>query len=161
VTPSIGSPEIEFRRRGLAAFYGIFAILFVVIGILFEMVGLGTAIDPGPWSGKWLSMAEWCVFGLMWMLGSPQMWTMGRRYRHNFVRLGPSDVIFHSVSEKEFQIPYAQIRSINFDPAMRKRVLTIETAATTYTFDQRACPRIGKVADLLKSRVGATQGVTG
>lgn len=149
------TPDIEFHRRGLAAFYFVFAILFVIIGILFMMVGGGTALDPGPWSGKWLPVAEWCGFGLMWILGGPQMWMTGRRYRHNFVRLGATDVIFHSVSEKEFQIPYAQIRSINFDAAMRKRILTIETAATTYTFDQRSCPRIGKVAELLKGRVGA------
>jgi hypothetical protein len=155
VTPTIGSSEIVFHRRGLAAFYFVFAILFVIIGILFLMVGGGTAIEPGPWSRKWLSVAEWSVFGLGWILGAPQMWVMGRRYRHNLVRLGASDVIFHSVTEKEFQIPYAQIRSINFDPAMRKRILTIETPATTYTFDQRSCPRIGKVADLLKGRIGA------
>jgi hypothetical protein len=154
VTPT-GSSEIEFHRRGMALFYFVFAILFVIIGVLFLMVGGGAALDPGPWNGKRLSVAEWCVFGLGWMLGGPQMWVMGRRYRHNFVRLGASDVIFHSVSEKEFQIPYAQIRSINFDPAIRKRVLTIETAATTYTFDQRSCPRIGKVAELLKGRIGA------
>lgn len=155
MTPAIGSSEIVFHRRGLALFYFVFAILFVIVGILFELVGFGTAIDPGPWSGKWLPVAEWCGFGLMWVLGAPQMWAMGRRYRHNFVRLGASDVIFHSVSEKEFQIPYAQIRSINFDAAMRKRILTITTAATTYTFDQRSCPRIGKVAELLKGRIGA------
>jgi hypothetical protein len=155
VTSATGSSEIVFHRRGLALLYFVFAILFLIIGILFELVGVGNAIDPGPWSGKWLPVAEWCVFGLMWVLGAPQMWIMGRRYRHNFVRLGASDVIFHSVSEKEFQIPYAQIQSINFDPAMRKRILTIETAATTYTFYQRACPRIGKVAELLKDRIGA------
>jgi hypothetical protein len=155
VTLTVGSSEIVFHRRGLALLYFVFAILFVIIAILFELVGFGTAIDPGPWSGKWLPVAEWCGFGLMWVLGAPQMWTMGRRYRHNFVRLRASDVIFHSVSEKEFQIPYAQIRSINFDPALRKRILTIETAATTYTLDQRACPRIGKVAELLKGRIGA------
>jgi hypothetical protein len=155
VTPAIGSAEIEFHRRGLAALYGLFAILFAIIGILFVMVGWGTALDPGPWSGKWLPVTEWCVFGIGWACGAPQMWTMGRRYRHNFVRLGASDVTFHSVSEKEFQIPYAQIRSIDFDPAMRKRILTVTTAATTYTFDQRSCPRIGKVAELLKGRIGA------
>jgi hypothetical protein len=82
--------------------------------------------------------------------------TPARRLRFKLRHyLGASDVVFHSVSEKEFQIPYAQIQSVDFDPALRKRLLTIETAKMTYRFDQRACPRIGKVAELLKARIAA------
>jgi hypothetical protein len=155
VTPTTGAPEIEFHRRGLASFYFVVAILAVLMGILFEMVGFGAAVEPGPWSGKWLSVTEWCLFGLGWLCGAPQFWKMGRNYQDNFIRLAASEVIFHSVSGKHFQIPYARIRSIDFDAALRKRVLTINTADTTYTFDQRACPRIGKVAEIVKARIAA------
>jgi hypothetical protein len=155
VTPAAGAPEIEFHRRSLASFYFVVTILAVLIGILLMMVGLGTAVEPGPWSGKWLSVVEWCVFGLGWICGGPQFWKMGRNYQDNFIRLGPSEITFHSVSGKHFQIPYAEIRAVDFDASVRKRALTITTADTTYTLDQRNCPSIGKVAEIVKAHVAA------
>jgi hypothetical protein len=88
VTPTTGAPEIEFHRRGLAVFYFVAAIVAVVIGIMFVIVGLATAAEPGPWSGKWLSVVEWCVFGIGWACGGPQFWKMAGAYQHNLVRLG-------------------------------------------------------------------------
>ncbi len=148
-------PPIEFHRRGLATFYFVFAILFIVVGVLFLMAGLGEATGKGE--HKWLSVAQWCFGGFLWLLAAPKMWTIARAYRKNFVRFTATDVTFDTVTGHHYQIPYAAIKSVHWDQSLRKRLLTIDTEETKYHFDQRSSPSIGKVAKLLQERANPAQ----
>jgi hypothetical protein len=147
--------DVEFHRRGLSTLYFVFATLFVALGILFLMAGLGEATGKGD--SKWLGTAQWCFGGFLWLLASPKMWTMARAYRKNFVRLGASDVTFHTLTGHEYKIPYSAIRSLNWDPSPRKRLLTIDTDDTRYHFDARSTPRIAKVMELLQQSRDSNQ----
>lgn len=91
---------------------------------------------------------------MLWLLSAPKMWAMGVEYRKNFVRFTASDVTFRTLRGDHFQIPYAAIQSVTWDPSARKRLLTIDTADTKYSFDARSSPSIGKVAKLLLERTG-------
>lgn len=150
--------EVEFHRRGLGMFYFVVAIIAIALGILFLMVGLGEGVRMGSGSEKWVSVGQWCLGGFVWLLASPKLWTMGRAYIKNLVRFGGTDVLLHTLSGHEYRIPYASIRGIEWEPSMRKRLLTIHTAETKYQFDQRSTPSIAKVAEMLQDRVAPTRG---
>lgn len=90
---------------------------------------------------------------MFWICAAPTVWGLGRKFRHSLVRLTGTEIFLHTVGGKRFTIPYTLIRSVDFDPAWRKRVLTIHTPETIYTFDRRAIPRIGKIAELLRQRI--------
>jgi hypothetical protein len=141
---------VEFHRKGLANFYFVMAILFAVMGVLFLAAAFGEAVGKG--ANKWLGVAQWSFGGFLWLLSSPKMWTMGRAYRKNLVRFTATDVTFDTMSGQHYQIPYAAIQSIEWDSSARKRLLTIDTAETKYSFDQRSSPSIAKVAKLLQDR---------
>jgi hypothetical protein len=144
---------VEFHRRTLSLFYYVAAICFVILGILSLMVALGEAIASGGWSSKTVGVLEWALAGVVWICSSPAMWAQGRKYRDNLVRLTDFQIFIHSAGGKDFTIPYSLIRAVDFNPARRARLLTIHTPETTYTFDQRAVPGIGKVAELLRQRI--------
>jgi hypothetical protein len=147
--------EIEFHRRGLAMFYFVMAVIFTALGILFVVVALGEAVQKDSSKGGWMSMLQWSFGGMLWLLSAPRMWTMGRGYRKNYVRFTGKDVTFHTLSEQEYKIAFADIQSVYFEPSLRKRLLTIDTKEMKYSFDQRSCPSIGKVAELVKARAGS------
>ena len=139
---------VEFHRRTLALIYYTMAIVFVIFGILFGMVGLGDAVTAGAWSSKIGGVLEWSLSALVWICSAPAIWLQARRYRHNLVRLTDHEIFIHTAGGKEFTIPYSLIRSVDCDA----RLLTIHTPEIKYTFDKRAIPRLVHVARLLGER---------
>jgi len=131
------------------------AIVLALFGVVFLILACVETADPAPWSEKWQSMLESVIAGIPLLLAAAKMGTLAHHYRHNSVRLSASEVIFHTLDGKQFQIPYSAIQSVVWDPAPRKRVLTIKTAETTYTFDENACPRPADIAKLLEDRNSA------
>jgi hypothetical protein len=150
--------EIVFQRRGLAAFYYVMAFIFPVMGILFLLVGVGEAIEPGPWSGKLLALGIYLLIAVSWMAGAPSMWSRGKAHGQSEVRFGPSDMTFRLLAGKEYHVAYDDIVAIKWNPGIRVRALMIETRDMSYHLDQLNSPQIGKVANLLGERcVGKLQ----
>jgi hypothetical protein len=147
--------EIVFNRGGIAVFYFGMAIIFAVMGILFILAGVGGAVEPGPWRDKWADLAMWLVFGVSWIAGAPSMWLLGRAARQTEVRIGASEATFKLAGGRRYQIIYAEVRSLHWNPKRNVRALTIDTGNEQYKFDQRSCPRIGKVAEILGERCAA------
>jgi hypothetical protein len=144
---------IEFHRRTLSLIYYVMAIAFVMIGLLFFMVGFGDAITEDGWDSKIYGVVEWGASALVFLCSAPAIWKLGRNFRHSLVRLTATEIFLHTAGGKQFTIPFARIRSVDFDPAWRVRRMVIHTPETVYTFDQRAIPRIGKIAQLLRQRI--------
>lgn len=142
---------VEFHRRGLALFYYVTAIAFLIIGILSGLVAVGDGIGPERWSSKIAAVLEWGLSGVVWICGAPAMWLSARKYRHNLVRLTAVEIFIHTAGGKQFTIPYSQIRSVDC-PARR---LTIHTPGLRYEFDQQAIPRLKKIAKLLQAHVSS------
>jgi hypothetical protein len=145
--------EIEFHRRGHALMSYIAAIGLAALGIIFVILACIEASEPDPWSQKWQSVLEWLVAAAPLLLATQKLWVLGRSYRHNVVRFAASAVTFRTLGGKQFEIPYLKIRSVKFEPAVNKGLLSIETAETNYQFDSRACPRADAVAKLILQRI--------
>ena len=142
---------VEFHRRSLALFYYVAAIVFVIFGFLFAMIGVSDAIAPGPWSGKIAGVLEWSLAALGWLCSAPAMWLQARKYRHNLVRFTAADLFIQTAGGKQFTIPYSLIRSVDCDT----RLLTIHTPEIKYTFDRQAIPRLTHIAKILREHTVA------
>ena len=129
-------------------------MVFVVLGALFLMVSLGKAIDAEPWSGKWIGVVGFAAAGMSWLMGSPAMWTMGRRYGANEVSLDGSGFRLRTPAGHDLQFGFADVRRVTWSPQLRLRQCTVETDTMIFRFDVRSCPHVGRVARLIAERSG-------
>jgi len=129
------------------------AIALGLLGLIFVILACIEASLREPWSEKGPVIFEWIVAALPLLLAMQKLWTLGRSYRHNLVRLGAGAVSFHTLGGKQFEIPYPQIQSVKWEPQVSKGLLSIQTPETTYKFDSRACPRADTVAKLILERI--------
>jgi len=92
--------EIVYHRKGLSSLYYVFAVVFVAFGVLFLLIALGNASEPGPWRDKWFNVAGFTVAGLSWICGLPSMWSNAKAYARNQARLDDLGFALHSVGGK-------------------------------------------------------------
>jgi hypothetical protein len=148
--------EIVYSRKSLGMLYYVFAVLFVILGILFLLVAVGSATGSDPWSGKLLAVFVSALVGISWLAGTPQMWSMGKSYRRNEVRLDGSGFSLHTPAGHDIRFVFAGVRQVSWNPGLRSRLCTVETDAMVYKFDGRSCPRTREVAHLVAERAGLT-----
>ncbi len=146
--------EIVYRRKGLSWLYYLFVLVFALLGLLLLVVAMGRASEADSWSGKWFAVVGWAVAGLSWLMGIPQMWSMAKSYGRNVVRLDASRFALHTPAGKDLQFAFCDVQQVSWNRGLRSRLCTVETATTTYQFDTRACPRAGRVAQLIAERSG-------
>jgi len=132
-------------------------IAAVALGLLGSTFLIAACVEisaSDPWKQKWQSLLEWLVAAAPLLLSVPKLWKLARGYQHNVVRLDAAAVTIQTMGGKHFHIPFAQIRTVKWEPAKNDRgVLAIETAETTYKFDLHACPRPETVARLIAERI--------
>jgi hypothetical protein len=146
--------EIIYSRRGLSLLFFGFTILFVLLGLLMLLAGLGNAIEPVPWKDKGWAVLGWCVAGLSWLLGIQQMWEYRQAYATNVARIGTSRFSLHTLAGHDIQFVFSDVRKVSWNPGLRARQCTVETDSMIYSFDARSCPRTAKVARLIAERSG-------
>ena len=128
--------------------------MFVALGVLFLLIALGNASEPGPWRDKWFNVAGFTVAGISWICGVPSMWANAKAYARNRARLDDVGFALHSVGGNDLHFRFAGVRSVAWNPRLKVRLCTIETDTATYQFDAAACPRAHHVAELIAERSG-------
>ena len=146
--------ETRYHRRGLSALYYFFAAIFVPLGVLLVMAGLGYGLQDEAWSDKWPGVLGFLAAGVSWLMGIPSMWGMAKSYAANEVQLDGTRFRLRTPAGKELAFALADVVAVRWNPGLRARVCTVETGRETFRFDARACPRIGAVAHMLAERAG-------
>ena len=141
-------PEIIHRRTGLSCFYFAMSAVFLVLGLLLLLAGLGRSSDPEPWSEKWIGTVGFIVAGLSWLGGILQMWQLGQSYRNNQVRLTAVHYFLRTPSGSQIEFDIADVREVNWNAG----ICTVQTPTLQYRFDRRTCPRAAQIAKALAER---------
>ena len=145
---------IVYTRKGLSWLYNIFLVVFVALGLLLLLAAFGEAVGKEPWSSKWMGVVAFGLAGLSWLLGAPQMWTLGRRYARNVVRIDVATFSLHSAGGTDIQFALADVTAVRWNPKWKSRLCTVETSSSTFEFDTRACPKVKRVAAVIAERAG-------
>jgi hypothetical protein len=146
--------EIVYRRRCLSWLYYFFVVAVVLLGLLLLVVSLARAVEDVPWSSKYFSVLGFGAAGLSWLMAAPWMWSMGKSYAANVVRLEGSRFSLHTPGGHDIQFVFSDVRQVTWNPGLRSRQCMVDTDAVIYRFDARMCPRIARVAHLIAERSG-------
>ncbi len=146
--------ETVYRRRGLSWLYYFFAAIFVPLGVLLVMAGIGYGLGDAKWSDKWPGTLGFMAAGVSWLAGIPSMWSLARSYGGNVVRVDGARFQLHTPTGKDLEFALTDVREVRWNPSLRVRLCTVETATVTFRFDARACPHVGRIARLIAGRAG-------